>query len=116
MSSEELYEILELKYQQYNQEGFIEDDPISIPHSFSRKEDIEISGFHSATIAWGQHIGIINNDHKVKDMMDQAPFEYVTRASEDELSRVESFVHRTMNGQDCRAIILGLRNVYLHEG
>ncbi|MEL6132783.1 MAG: TIGR02757 family protein [Bacteroidota bacterium] len=116
MSPSELFDILELKYRQYNQPNFIAEDPISIPHQFTQKEDIEISGFLSATIAWGQRKTIINNAHKLMDMMDRAPFEFVMGASEDELQRVTHFVHRTMNGTDCLHLILGLREVYQNKG
>jgi hypothetical protein len=37
-------ELLDEKYFEFNHTSFIETDPISIPHLFSKKEDIEISG------------------------------------------------------------------------
>ena len=63
--SDVLFDLLETKYHLYNRQDFVEDDPISIPHQFSKKEDIEIAGFLSATIAWGQRITIINNSNKI---------------------------------------------------
>ncbi|MEL6626635.1 MAG: TIGR02757 family protein [Bacteroidota bacterium] len=116
MSPTELFEILELKHRQYNQPSFIDDDPISIPHQFTRKEDIEISGFLSATIAWGQRKTIINNARKLVEMMDMSPYEFVMNATEGELEPVTHFVHRTLNGQDCLHLILGLRAVYQTHG
>jgi len=43
-----LKEQLEEKVNLYNQPHFIKDDPISIPHLFSKKQDIEIAGFFAA--------------------------------------------------------------------
>jgi len=53
MTHKELKEFLDTKVQQYNLPNFLESDPIQIPHKFSTKEDIEISAFLTATIAWG---------------------------------------------------------------
>lgn len=54
MNKKELKEFLDEKVIQYNHPGFIDSDPIQIPHQFSVKEDIEIAGFLAATIAWGK--------------------------------------------------------------
>ena len=48
---QKLFELLEEKASFYNHPRFIETDPISIPHLFTRKEDIEIAGFLSATLS-----------------------------------------------------------------
>ena len=62
----ELKEFLDEKSVLYNKPKFIDSDPISIPHQFSKKQDIEISGFLSATIAWGNRKSIIKNAQKLK--------------------------------------------------
>jgi hypothetical protein len=49
----------------YNRPAFITVDPVSIPHQFSKKEDIEISGFLTATIAWGQRTTILKNANRL---------------------------------------------------
>jgi len=54
-----LKSFLDEKVEQYNHPGFIESDPISVPHQFSTKEDVEIAGFLAATIAWGQRKTIV---------------------------------------------------------
>ena len=36
----------------YNQPSFIHNDPISIPHRFTKKQDIEIAGFFAAIFSW----------------------------------------------------------------
>jgi len=71
--SEELFDLLEAKYHLYNQSDFVEQDPISIPHQFSQKEDVEVAGFLAATIAWGQRVTIINNANRILKIMDYAP-------------------------------------------
>lgn len=112
----ELKSLLEEKTRQYNRPFFIEHDPVSIPHLFTKKEDIEISGFLAATIAWGQRPVIIRNAQRWMQRMDMAPFEFVTGASPKELKRLDDFVHRTFNGIDARFFILALRKMYAKHG
>lgn len=114
---EGIKELLEEKYDQYNSKGFIENDPIQIPHLFSRKEDIEIAGFLSATIAWGNRKSIITNATKLMSLMDNAPFEFVTQHTAKDLRKFDGFVHRTFNDVDCTFFIRSLKNIYSkHQG
>ena len=115
-SEDQIRDLLEDAFERYNQSSFIEDDPIQVPHLFSKKEDIELAAYFSATIAWGRRASIIKNALSLMDRMDRAPYEFVMGAGDDELARLDSFVHRTFNAQDARALVLGLRDVYNHEG
>lgn len=81
MDTTELKNFLDEKYIKYNNLGFIETDPVSIPHQFSRKEDIEIAAFLSATIAWGQRTTIIRNGNQLMDLMEREPFMFLTQNS-----------------------------------
>lgn len=112
MNSSELKDFLDEKVLQYNTLDFIESDPVQIPHLFSQKEDIEIAGFLSATIAWGNRKMIIKNSHKMMDLMGNAPYDFVMSHSENDLEQLETFVHRTFNGQDFTGFIRGLKNIY----
>lgn len=112
MNSSELKDFLDEKVLQYNTLDFIESDPVQIPHLFSQKEDIEISGFLSATIAWGNRKMIIKNSHKMMDLMGNAPYDFVMSHSENDLEQLQTFVHRTFNGQDFTGFIRGLKNIY----
>ncbi|MDX2247804.1 MAG: TIGR02757 family protein [Bacteroidia bacterium] len=116
ISRNQLAALLEEKHNQYNTPDFIEEDPISIPHRFDRKEDIEIAGFLTALIAWGRRTSIINNAIHLMKIMDMAPYEYVMNAVKGEMAELDEFVHRTFNGTDCQAILLSLRNVYQNHG
>ncbi|MDR9399080.1 TIGR02757 family protein [Salibacter sp.] len=116
MTRAELKEFLDEKADFYEQNWFIESDPISIPHRFSKKEDIEIAGFLSATIAWGQRKTIINNANKLMKLMDESPHDFVMNASGKELQPLESFVHRTFNGSDLLFFIEGLKKLYENHG
>ncbi|TDE04033.1 TIGR02757 family protein [Flavobacterium hiemivividum] len=117
MNQAELKSFLDEKVIQYNTLDFIESDPVQIPHLFTRKEDIEIAGFLSATIAWGNRTMIIKNSHRMIDLMGNAPFDFVMSHTEDDLQRLESFVHRTFNGQDFSFFIKSLQNIYTnHDG
>jgi len=117
LSTSELKDFLEEKHDQYNRPEFIESDPISIPHLFSKKEDIEISGFLSATIAWGNRKMIVRNAKRVVELMDYSPFDFVLNFSDKDLKPFENFVHRTFNGTDCIYFLESLRNIYQnHNG
>jgi uncharacterized protein (TIGR02757 family) len=84
---------------------------------FSLKEDIEIAGFLSATIAWGNRKMIIKNAHKMMYLMGNTPYDFVMSHNKDQLERLESFVHRTFNGQDFISFIKGLQHIYKnHNG
>jgi len=84
----------------YNQPRFIAADPISVPHRFTRRQDIEIAGFFSAILAWGRRTTIINNANRLMAWMDEAPYEFITRHEETDLKRFLSFAHRTFNATD----------------
>ena len=116
LSDQDLREFLEFKYHQYNRPEFIETDPISIPHRFTKREDIEIAGFLTATISWGTRKGILKNAGRLMDMMDQAPYDFVMNAGNKELEPMRKFVHRTFNGNDCVSFIKSLKNCYSNYG
>ena len=108
----DLKAFLDEKVVQYNNLDFIESDPISIPHQFSLKQDIEIAGLLSATIAWGQRKTIINNANKMMVLMDHSPYAFVTQHQETDLKKIEPFVHRTFQGADLLFFINALKNLY----
>ncbi|SHG16125.1 TIGR02757 family protein [Flavobacterium segetis] len=116
MINSELKDFLEEKVLQYNTLEFIESDPVQIPHLFTQKEDIEIAGFLSATIAWGNRKMIISNSHKMLELMGNAPFDFVMSHSDKDLQTLQSFVHRTFNGNDFASFIQSLQNIYLNHG
>ncbi|WP_044210744.1 TIGR02757 family protein [Flammeovirga sp. OC4] len=95
-----MYELLENSYKKYNQPNFIPDDPICIPHSFSKKEDIEIMGFWAAVLAWGQRKTIINKCKELVSLMDNAPHDFIINHTESDLKPFLNFKHRTFNDVD----------------
>lgn len=116
MKKAELKDFLEAKVIQYNNPKFIESDPIQIPHKFSTKEDIEIAGFLTATIAWGNRKSIINNANRLMQLLDNAPFDFVLNHSSTDLEKLQIFVHRTFNGDDCIQFIKSLQHIYKKHG
>lgn len=117
MEHSSLKSMLEEKVAFYNRPSFIENDPISVPHRYARKEDIEISGFLSATISWGNRVSILKNGHRLMQLMDDQPFLFIKDAGERDLKQFRNFVHRTYNESDCLFFIEALRNIYLnHDG
>lgn len=95
-----LKDFLDQKVTQYNQPGFIELDPVSIPHRFSIKQDIEIAGFFAATLAWGQRKTIINKCLQLMEMMDNSPYQFMLHHKESDLKPFLNFKHRTFNDLD----------------
>ncbi|MBN1253105.1 MAG: TIGR02757 family protein [Bacteroidales bacterium] len=117
LSQKELKEFLDEKYYQYNNVDFIETDPIQIPHSFTLKEDIEISAFLSATIAWGNRKMIIRNAKKMMSLIDNSPFDFILNSTIKDINAIDNFVHRTFNVVDFQFFIKSLKNIYKnHDG
>lgn len=131
----EIKYLLDDRAKRYNNFDFIDTDPIQIPHRFSRKEDIEIAGFLTATIAWGQRKSIINNANRLMELMDNSPYDFLMDnmfnigsttlnhstdnagfESSNEYARLLKFVHRTFNGNDFLFFLTSLHNIYQHHG
>ena len=116
LNREQLKDFLDLKVELYNHPRFIESDPIQIPHQYSKKEDIEIAGFLTATIAWGNRKSIINNAQRMMQLLDHAPHEFIMNHKEQDLEPLQSFVHRTFNGDDFIQFVQSLKHLYTTHG
>jgi uncharacterized protein (TIGR02757 family) len=116
MNRIQLKEFLDEKVIVYNNPNFIESDPIQIPHLFTLKEDIEIAGFLVATIAWGNRKSIINNGHRLVEMMGNSPYDFVMDFSEKNSGSLSPFVHRTFNNEDLFYFLKALQNIYKNHG
>ena len=112
MDANNLKNFLDEKVEEYNKPEFIETDPIQVPNQFIQKENIEISGFLTATISWGNRTSIIKNATRLMVMMENQPFDFILNASDSEINTLKKFVHRTFNGDDCVYFIQSLRNIY----
>jgi uncharacterized protein (TIGR02757 family) len=117
MKQKELKEFLDEKVILYNNPKFIESDPIQIPHQFSKKEDIEIAAFLTATISWGNRTMIIKNAYKMMELLDNSPHDFIINHQEKDLASFDSFVHRTFNSLDFKQFIKSLQHIYKnHQG
>lgn len=116
MEFDALSDFLNEKAAHYEALDFIPHDPIQIPHLFSKKEDIEISGFLVATIAWGQRPTIIKNANFLIQHMDMAPFDFITHFTSSDLHAFRSFKHRTFNFEDLTHFFNALQQLYAHQG
>jgi len=117
VNKKELKEFLDEKVLEYNNPKFIESDPIQIPHRYNLKEDIEISGFLTATIAWGNRKMIIKNANKMMELMGNSPYDFVMNHKEHNLNSLDGFVHRTFNSIDFTYFIKALQHIYTnHNG
>jgi uncharacterized protein (TIGR02757 family) len=104
--------LLDDRVEKYNHPGFIANDPVSVPHRFTKKQDIEISGFFAAILAWGQRKTIINNCLKLMELMDNAPHEFILHHQEKDLPRFLGFKHRTFNDTDLFYLLHFLQQYY----
>ncbi|AFD07033.1 TIGR02757 family protein [Solitalea canadensis] len=110
----DLKPFLDAKAEQYNQPDFIPNDPICIPHLFSKKQDIEIMGFWAAVLAWGQRKTIINKCNELISLMDGAPHQFITQHEEKDLKRFLHFKHRTFNATDTLYFIEFFKHHYAY--
>jgi len=108
----ELREFLDSKVTLYNRPDFIEHDPVSIPHRFKKKQDIEIAGLFAAVLAWGQRVTIINKTNDLLDRMGNAPHDFLLHHKLNDLKAFENFKHRTFNATDALYFIEFLSGYY----
>jgi uncharacterized protein (TIGR02757 family) len=116
MRKSDLVEFLNEKADLYNRPVFIESDPISIPHRYSGRGDIEISGFLAATIAWGNRVSILKSSDRMMRLMGNAPYDFVINHSDNDLKAIEGAMHRTFHAEDFIYFIEALKYIYLEKG
>lgn len=112
MEKNDLKEFLDKKVEQYNQPSFIKDDPVCIPHLFTKKQDIEIAGFFAATFAWGNRTIIINKSKELMQLMEMQPHAFCVNHKPKDLKRLLHFKHRTFNTTDLLYFIEFLKHHY----
>lgn len=107
-----LEKFLQQKFQLYCQEEFITTDPIQIPHLFHQKQDIEIAGLLTSTIAWGKRKSIIKNAHQIMEIMDFSPYDFIIHGRLKDFEKATNFVHRTFNYLDLTYFFKALKKLY----
>jgi uncharacterized protein (TIGR02757 family) len=112
LAKNELKLFLDERSDLYNQPSFIENDPVSIPHRFSKQQDIEIAGLFAAVLAWGQRKTVLNKCSSLLEMMDNDPHAFVLNHNENDLRPLSGFKHRTFNGLDALYFIEFLKSHY----
>jgi len=116
LKKSELKEFLDEKADLYNRPSFIEHDPISIPHRYTGKGDIEIAGFLAASIAWGNRKMILKSSVRMMEILEDSPFEFIVKSSDCKLDQAIRFVHRTFNSVDLAYFLKALRHIYRNRG
>jgi len=107
-----LRNFLDEKVDKYNRLDFIEFDPVSIPHQYHSKEDIEIAGFLTAVISWGNRTSILRSAKRMMELMGNSPYDFILHHRDRHLRKIDGFVHRTFNGTDLLTFIEGLEFLY----
>ena len=115
MNKKDLHSFLIEKADFYENPNFIESDPIQIPHEFDKHQDIEIAGFLTATIAWGNRKSIINSSKKIIQILEYSPLDFVLNHTYKDLKPFENFVHRTFNGNDLMYFLKKLKEIYIKK-
>ena len=115
MNKTELKEFLDEKAAHYEQPVFLEQDPIQIPHRYNLKEDIEISGFLTAVIAWGNRRSILNSAGRMMELMGNAPHDFVLNHKPKDLAVFDGFVHRTFQAEDLKYFLKALQQIYTQQ-
>jgi uncharacterized protein (TIGR02757 family) len=112
VNASDLKKFLDKKVAEYNQPSFIAADPISIPHRFTKKQDIEIAAFFASIFAWGNRTTIINKTTELMGLMDDAPHDFIMQHSDKQLQKLLAFKHRTFNTTDLLYFLLFLKHHY----
>ena len=107
----EMHDFLETKYLRFNNREFIDGDPVSIPHRFTSRQDIEIAGFLTATIAWGRRDLILRSAHDLMERMGNSPYSFLVEGDGD-FESFGSYYYRTFNGDDTKFFLKALRSIY----
>lgn len=116
LSRSELKEFLDQRGDIYNRTSFIESDPVSIPHRFTSREDIEIAGFMAATIAWGNRVAILRSADRMMAYMGNTPHDFIINHSDGDLKGIDGCIHRTFFAEDFIYFIEALKYIYLEKG
>ncbi len=110
-------DLLDYYYNFFDEQQFIETDPISIPHKFTKKEDIEIAGYFAATIAWGNRNAIIKTANDLMNRLDNSPFDFITNSTDKEIyNAIKGFYYRTFKEEDALCFVHAIKNIYNNLG
>ena len=112
----QLKQLLDQRAELYNRPSFIGVDPISIPHRFSKKEDIEVAGFLAAAIAWGNRVAILRSADRMLSYMGNSPYDFVINHRDRDLKGIEGCIHRTYFAEDFIYFIEALKYIYIEKG
>jgi uncharacterized protein (TIGR02757 family) len=112
----EIKKLLDSSVDYFNRRSFIVSDPIQVPHTFTKREDIEIAGFLTASLAWGQRPVMIRNAFSLLETMPDGPHQFLLESDEDRFNFFSTFKHRTFNGIDCIFFLKSLQNIYMYHG
>lgn len=112
VTTTDLQALLDEQYHRFNRPDFITDDPISLPHRFTKLQDVEIIGFWVSMLAWGQRKSIIKSGERLIEYMDGAPHDFIVNHSERDRQRFEAFKHRTFQPVDALYFLEYLQRYY----
>ncbi len=112
MTNEALRLWAEEQRRRFHLPSFVERDPIQVPRSFQRLQDVEIAAFFTSLMAWGRRDLIIRSAKRLMERMDNAPFDFVRGYGAADWRQIEGFVHRTLQASDVLYMLRWLRLYY----
>lgn len=112
IKKQQVKDFLDKKTDEFNRPSFIKDDPISIPHLFTKKQDIEIAGFFASIFSWGNRKAIIQKSQELMKSMDMSPHQFILQHKQSDLKKFQTFKHRTFQPSDLLYFIHFLRLHY----
>ncbi len=110
-----LKSFLDQKVEQYENPAFIAEDPIALPHRFTKKQDIEIIGFWLSVLAWGRRSQIIKSGERLLQLMDNSPHDFILHHQELDRKAFLEFKHRTFQPDDAIYFLEWLQHYYHQE-
>ncbi|MEE3035157.1 MAG: TIGR02757 family protein [Bacteroidota bacterium] len=116
MNYKDLKEFLDEKSYYYQNSDFIKSDPIQVPHQYTKKEDVEISAFLTATISWGRRESIIKNAFLMMSALSNEPYNFIMNHSKKDLKDLDFYYYRTFNSLDFKFFVKSLKNIYKNYG
>lgn len=111
----DIAELLISEAERINNPAFIAEDPVQFPRRFSQLQDIELTAFLSAIIAWGRRSMICRDAEKMLSLMDHSPYAYVMDEGYLDLDPRLN-IHRTFFAEHLQYFLKGMRRIYKDYG
>lgn len=118
MNDTSLKEKLNLLAERYS-DGFLDTDPIQIPHQYSSPPDIEIAAFIAAIFSYGRVDLFLPKIRQIMDALGKSPANGVLKKTWQNgpaLEKIKAFYYRFQKTSDLQALLQALSGVLGEHG